>query len=391
MEPIQHDKLKELAMANGGPCVSIYMPLRWAPDERDKNRIRLKNMINAAQDNLEKEFKLGTSESEKLLAPAAALIEGGRFKGIGGDGLALFLSNTVEEQISAPLEFEEMLRIANQFHLQPLLKLFDTGNQYYLLALSQGSIRLFKGDRFQLKPLMLGDDVPESLESALFEDDPEKRLQWHSSTGSDGTPGDRPASFHGHGVTNKEEDKDQILRYFNKVDDGIMQIIAGDELPMLLAGVEYLLPIYRKASSYPHLVNEELRGNVEHLTAEELYQQAWQQMSLRHDQWRQKQLDEYAELEDSALATDSLEKIVPAASYGQVKTLFVAESRSRWGRFDKESGEVTTGDMTSADSIDLVNYAAVQTVLNGGQILIMEEGTMPTGKPAAALLRYSSS
>jgi hypothetical protein len=47
--------------------------------------------------------------------------------------------------------------------------------------------------------------------------------------------------------------------------------------------------------------------------------------------------------------------------------------------------------MTSADSIDLVNYAAVQTVLNGGQILIMEEGTMPTGKPAAALLRYSSS
>jgi hypothetical protein len=238
---------------------------------------------------------------------------------------------------------------------------------------------------------MLGDDVPQSLESALFEDDPEKRLQWHSSTGSDGTPGDRPASFHGHGVTNKEEDKDQILRYFNKVDDGIMQIIAGDELPMLLAGVEYLLPIYRKASSYPHLVDEELRGNVEHLTAEELYQQAWQQMSLRHDQWRQKQLDEYAELEDSALATDSLEKIVPAASYGQVKTLFVAESRSRWGRFDKESGEVTTGDMTSADSIDLVNYAAVQTVLNGGQILIMEEGTMPTGKLAAALLRYSSS
>jgi len=41
--------------------------------------------------------------------------------------------------------------------------------------------------------------------------------------------------------------------------------------PLVLAGVEYLFPIYQEANTYPDLVEEGITGNPENLKPEELH------------------------------------------------------------------------------------------------------------------------
>src|SRR5687767_7735657 len=45
--------------------------------------------------------------------------------------------------------------------------------------------------------------------------------------------------------------------------------------PMVLAAVEHLVPVWRHASTYPHLVDETLAGNPEGLGSHELHAGAW--------------------------------------------------------------------------------------------------------------------
>jgi hypothetical protein len=161
--------------------------------------------------------------------------------------------------------------VDERFHIKPLLPLLSGDGHFYVLALSQNEIRLLQGSRDSVAVVDLV-DVPESLADALRWDDPERQLQWHTGTGAraDG----RAAIFHGHGV-GTDNTKTNILRYFQKVDDGICRILAEDPAPLVLAGVDYLLPIYRSASDYPNLVEGAVTGSPEELSAANLHQAAW--------------------------------------------------------------------------------------------------------------------
>lgn len=85
--------------------------------------------------------------------------------------------------------------------------------------------------------------MPESLADILRRDDAEKQLQFHTGT-SGGGGGGRPAIFHSHG--SEEDLKEDILRYFRQIDRGVEELLKGQRAPLVLAGVDYLLPIYRE-------------------------------------------------------------------------------------------------------------------------------------------------
>ena len=82
------------------------------------------------------------------------------------------------------------------------------------------------------------------------------------------------AIFHGHGVGELPDKKDRILRYFQKVDAGLNDILADQQAPLVLAGVDYLLPIYQQANSYPHLLTDGITGDPEDVSDEDLHRQA---------------------------------------------------------------------------------------------------------------------
>jgi hypothetical protein len=230
-------------------------------------------------------------------------------------------------------------------------------------------------------------DIPQSLNEALRWDDPERQLQWHSQTGQrrDG----RAAMFHGHGTATSEEDKENLLRYFQLLDQGISRIIATESRPLILAGVDYLLPLYRQANSYGNLLDEEIMGNTEHLRDEEIRDRSWSIIQTQVEQQRKAAGLRYQEMAATDLGTTDLQEVLMVAYQGRVDTLFVATDTQEWGRYDPQSGQLThkAGKKEPGD-IDLLNLAAIYTIRNGGQIYAGERENLPDQESLAAILRF---
>lgn len=374
-----------------GPFTSIYMPTYRAGPGTRENPIRFKNLVEEAENRLI-DMGLRSSEARKLLEPAKKLIEDYDFWQQQNDGLAMFLAPELFRHYRLPLNFEELVVVTDRFHLKPLMPLLSDDGQYYVLALSQNEVKLFQGSRYSIKELELYEEIPTSLSEALRFDLPQKQQQFHTATATPGNPGGRrPTQYHGHGVGTDEE-KDNLLRFFQKIDKGLHSFLKNnDSRPLVLAGVEYLFPIYQEANTYPNLISDNgVTGNPEHLKPEMLHQQAWQVVEPLFKQVRQKALAQYKELANTEQASKDARTILPAARFGKVETLFVAVERQLWGAFDADTNTVRLHQEGEIGDEDLLNFAAVQTLLYGGTVYAVSPSEVPDDTLMAAVFRYES-
>jgi hypothetical protein len=382
VEHLTKDDLERLTEERAGPCVSIFMPTHRAGTETRQDPIRLKNLLSRAREQLV-DGGLRSTEADGLLEPARELLEDEEFWRHQADGLALFLSPDSFQRYRLPLPFDELVVvIADRYHVKPLLPLLAEDGEFYVLALSQNDVRFLRATRHGVEEADLG-DAPRSLAEALKFDDPEKQLQFHTGTG--GGAGGRPAVFHGHDP--QGDAKQDLLRFFRQVDAGVTEELKGRLAPLVLAGVDYLLPIYREASSYPHVLEGGIEGNPEGLRPEELRDRAWEVVEPQFAQARLEALDRYGQLAGTGQTSTDLAEVVAAAYYGRVETLFVAAGSRRWGSFDPGSGTVHEHGEPEAGDGDLLDFAAVQTFLNGGTVHVLDPDEMPAGE-VAAVFRY---
>jgi len=112
-------------------------------------------------------------------------------------------------------------------------------------------------------------------------------LQFHTQT-SLAAGGRRPVVFHGSG---EPDPKEEILRYFRGIDRALREVVPPDT-PLILAGVDYLLPLYREVSGVPSLVDESIVGNPDSLGLESLHDQAWAIAQAVFDEEREQALGE---------------------------------------------------------------------------------------------------
>jgi hypothetical protein len=361
------------------------MPTLRAGSEVQQNPVRLKNLLNNAQERLIA-AGLRRPEAVELLEPGRDLLERHDFWKQQGDGLAVFASASDFYHFRLPLAFEELVVVTDRFHTKPLLPLLSGDGRFLILAISQNDLRLLLASRFYVGEVDL-EGVPTSLAEALRYDDPERDLQFHTTTRTPGGAGDRPALFHGQGVSSDEE-KTEILRYFQQVDRGMSELLAGERVPLVLAGVGYLLPIYQEASSYAHLLPEGVEGNPEMLSAEELHREAWVLVQPYLEEQQAEAVNLYQQLADSPQASNTVGEVVPAAYFERVDTLFVALGEQVWGTLDAESGQVETRAERRDGDQDLLDLAAVHTLTNGGTVYAVEPDRVPGGGPVAAIFRY---
>jgi hypothetical protein len=286
-----------------------------------------------------------------------------------------------------PLDLESLLVVGERFHVKPLLPLLSDDGRFYVLALSLGRLALFQGTQWQLSKVDLH-GFPTSLDAALKYDDPEKQLQFHTGTRGPGGTGMRPATFHGQGVS-ADDDKDNILRFFQRVDEGIQPFLQADE-PLVLAGVGYLHALYRDANSYPHLMDEGIEEGADALTPNELRARAWRIVQPQFVSAREQAAALYRKLEGvgSAKVSGELEEIARAAYCGRIASLFVAIGLQRWGTFDSGTNAARLCHEAEPGSQDLLDFAAVQTLMSEGAVYVVKPEQVPGGGSAAAVFRY---
>ena len=385
MDILTRAELEQLMRKEQQWCVSIYMPTHRTGREAQQDPIRLKNLLGEAEKRLSDQG-VGTRDVQQMLELASKCLQDSYFWQHQSDGLAIFITSNRVRSYRLPLNFEEFVAVMDHFHIKPLLPLFTGDGQFYILALSQNEVRLLLGTRYSVSEVDIG-QVGGSLAEAIPSVNHQMSLQLHSS-GSSGGSGS--VTFHGQGGGSDESAKKELLRYFRLVADGLKEFLQGNRAPLVLAGVEYLLPIYKEANTYPNLIDTVIKGNPDLLSADELHKSAWEIIRPLFQAAQEEAFAHYQQLagQASERVADTLEKIVPAAYHGQVETLFVAAGEQQWGILNPVTNEIELHDQMESGDEPLLDLATVHTYLKGGTVYAVEPEMVPGGTPAAAVLRY---
>jgi len=384
MENFTREDLKKLMQNREALCLSMYMPTHPQDANHEQDRIRLKNLLNRAQKTAQEQAADDSSLKTNIDAARELLMDDDFWSRIA-KGLAIFISGAERFFYRLPLPFEEHFVSGERFHLKPLLPLLTNNGRYYLLALSRKSPRLLYCTRFHAAEIELS-DLPGSLEETLGYDWDPRSLQFHTGA-VEGGGGDRPAMFHGQGA-GVDDTKDDVLRYFRRVDRSVKNALPDPEAPLILAGVEPLPPLYREINTYGNLMDRVVETNADDQDDASLQRLAWEIVQPHFEQSRKDAEERYNNNRGTGYAVADPHSVVPSARFGRVDVLFVAQGGQLWGRFDPEANAVTVENKPADDSEDLLNLAAVDTLQNGGTVYVVEPEQVPESAPLAALLRY---
>jgi len=382
MDTFTTQDLQLLFERQSGPCVSIYMPVHPREGDSEQDKIRLKNLLREAEERLRAQG-LRTPEARRMLAPAEALLQDSLFWLRGGDGLAIFCAEEFFQRYRLGLPFSELLVVASRFHVKPLIPHVAGDGRFYILALSQKQVRLLEATRHTVAEIE-PERTPPALAEALQYERYEKVLLFHTETGPG--PGLRPPLYYGHDPD--DEAKERLVRWFHKIDDELAAIRGDTHAPLVLAGVEYLFPLFREANTYPYLVEGGVPGNPEVLRPEELHAAAWPLVEPIFTADRQAAAERYAALAGTGRTGADVREVVPAASYGRVDTLFVPVDTQVWGLFDPETGTVEVHDAPDSADGDLLDLAALYTLEKSGTVYAVPPEEVPGGGQLAAIYRY---
>lgn len=387
MDTLKKTDLEQLIEANGQWHISLYMPTHPVGQEHLQDPIRLKNLLSQVEKDL-LAYDVRRPDVEQILRPAEELLTNKEFWQTEGSGLAVFLSRDLSRIYRLSAGFDELAIVGKSFYVQPILPLLNGNQNFYLLTLSQNLTRLFIASRDNLSEVELI-DTPRSMSEALQMDDLQKNLGFQTSTESSGTGSERAAIHYGQGEeTNKKE---LMRRYFQQVDEGIARVVENSTIPMVIAGVDYLLPIFRETTSYKNIVEAGIGGNADRQDLTELHAQAWKLVEPTFLDNQQKAIDRFLEFhgQQNGLATSSLDDAVKAAIGGRVETLIVPLGVQKWGRYDPATDSVHFDEEPTPENEDMINYAAAQTILNSGSVYAVPADQLPGGEDVAAILRYA--
>jgi hypothetical protein len=381
MPLLSQEELKTIIAASHSPAVSIFLPTHRAGPEIQQDRIRLKNLLKQAETQLVKEGTRPT-DARELIEPVSALIDDASFWRRQSDGLAIVLAHDVFRVYRLPVVVQELVAVSDRFYVKPLLPLLINDARFYILALSQKSVRLLECSRDHIHEIDLP-DMPQGMDGALPEG-PAPQLQRHTLP----IGGRNAARFHGHGVGTDDVDVINLNRYFYKVDDGLENVLKHQQAPLILACVGYLAPLYREVTRYPHVLESIVAGNPDGVKNQELHQKAWAIAEPHFRRDRELAAAQYHERMAEGRASHTIRDILIAAHQGRVATLFVPVSVQRWGRFDfdrltcEEHAEEQPGDD------DLLELTTVQTLMHGGRVYGVQPDEVPDKQLLAAVYRF---
>ncbi len=385
MNLLRRTDLETLIQDYEGQCVSMYMPTHSVGREVQQDPIRFKNLVDKAEEKLVNGGMRRPNVVE-LLKPARQLHDDQVFWQHQSSGLVVFLTQGMFRAYRLPLDLDTLLVIADRFHIKPLITLLNDEGYVYILALSQSGTHLFQATHYSMQELELT-DVPGSLEEFRNRGHAKPHVQMHTQAQPSGGGGDRAGVFHGQGI-----DKDsaaELRQYFNQIDKAVTDALSGSRVPLVLAGLKELLPIYEQVNTYTYLMPQGIERNPETLSEKELWEKGWTIVAPRFQREKEEALSRYRYLRaNKDLTTTELEDIVPAAYHGRIDTLLVAQDAHCWGIYESDMNKVTVQGDPNTENEDLLDFAAAHTLLKSGAVHMLEPDQMPDQAQAAAILRY---
>jgi len=292
--------------------VSLYVPMEITGDY-EKNRIRWKNACQEAK----KELESREEGAGKMMRPAEALIEDSDFWAHQSACLAGFYSKDYDQTLHLANSIMDIVSVNDNFYTSPLISEVTNNERIFILAISKNETRFFEAVPDGIYPVKISDVVVDDMDEALNLDDPAVSTQHHSAGGG--------AIYHANGP-GTDMDTIRTKQYMRRIDDGIMEIIHDENVPLVLACVEEYYPVYKDVTKYNHLSEHMVTGNPENLTPSQLRAQ----IEPVYKEIRQKKLDTFKRhfgiRSGENLTSEDMSEIATLASQDNVEQILVSKS-----------------------------------------------------------------
>ncbi|HTX36826.1 MAG TPA: hypothetical protein VME43_17475 [Bryobacteraceae bacterium] len=374
-EVLTFAELQPLASANG-PHLTALVSLT-TPSEIE---VRIKNAMRGLQ---RKAAERGgdPDTSAALIAPIRDLATAVQTEGVWAHALILFRSPDLFRYYWLHGQFQDMQADGDWFQVRPLLRTLAHETRFYLLALSQHHVRLLVCTQHRAEPADTGTNIPRNLEDWMNNRQPDHLLATRSFAGR--SIGGMKGVVSGTG-TERERSEEYLAHFFKEVDKAVTARLRGETRPLVLAGVDRELAIYRRVNSYRPTLEKAVPGSPDGLPDRALHERAMEVVMGIFTEPLRKALSDIGESAGTPRCSIDPRSIVQAAFQGRVRGLLIAANAEYRGAWNEETQDVDTGNPTE----ELLNAAALQTVRQGGRAFVVNEADMPVNAPAAALFHF---
>lgn len=353
-----------------GPFVTIMLNTQVAFQQVEKSHLKFKNFVKEAKQRYEKRYP--NLDWSVIQEKADSILNDRDFWRNGSKSLAIIL--TPHETFVHPLsiEVDDQYYVGDTPYLLAIIKNAQFNYSYYVLALNRDSMALYKMENKKLVEVPLPADAPTTLEISLGteRDDSRGVLHYRSSSNL--------GSHAGHGTNTKEEELEiDWSNYYLAVGKYLKDFFETEEkLPIFLYGLPENQTLFRKVvrsihvdqtisvpSSPTQLSLQELEKNLESIQKE----------------LQEKEVLAYQRLMDGKYV-HHLSDIKQSAKTGRIGQLFIATSNLTDGFGDDPD--------TEYDWRQELNSLSIDTLINGGDVYVLEQKNAPGQKGLIASLRY---
>jgi hypothetical protein len=375
-------EIKEFAGAPG-PWVTIFLPADGLGGRNKSLAARLQKAIDSAEEKL-RERQLTLDQIQRLLDPlrssATTLEEEAQQR-----TLALFRSADELKTYWLPDEQNKTVVVADNVYIRPFLKNIEGEWVFYILALSQKDVRLLRCNERSSEEIDVKDYFTPNIDDYLAFKKPDHVLDNRITAGP--SVGSGTSIMFGTG-TEAERKDEYLLHFYKQVNDGVVGLLRGQErMPLVLCGVQQSLSAYRRVNGWSNTPEEGVHGAPNGLRGGEMHARALDVLK----RMRERELDDILAQHDrqaGEIAQAGVDDIVRFAYEGRVLNLFVAEQANVLGRFDEGQFRARAHQTDRPGDEDLVNAAAVQTLLHGGRVHALPQARLPGNRPMACIARY---
>lgn len=387
LESLQAETIQELVRAVG-PCITLVLPPYRLGEPEQSATALLKTSLQdaarqlAARQIAEPEIRSLLEPLEDLAKDKALLagLHGGRviFRSPG-----TFRQIELAETVGLPESVVgTSLVIGAGFHIRPILTAAALPSNIYVVELTKKDVALLRCAHGRVARMELPKGTPQTLDEALAFDAPDHDLVNRSTSGPS-TGSMRGVRF-GTG-SGRETQYAYLADFYKAVDRGVNEILRSTSAPVVLAGVGEDVAIYRSINTYPHLISRGIRpGAGGPISQIDLLRHANDIVRFDFQERTAVALAVSKERLGPARFSTNLLGILQAAAEGRVSEAYLDENAYNKGTFE---GRIFGGTINWRDE-DLLNVAAIETLLRGGAAYSMPSHLMPEGAVAAAILRY---
>jgi hypothetical protein len=381
LESLQLEKIHEL-VRSPGPCVTLLLP-PYRPGEQSKpiSALVKSNIQEVARQlagrNIPETVTSDLIDALDQLAADPDLSGGSHW------GRAIFRSPDTFRQFALTEVVKPAVQVGGCFEIRPILPELHLPAEFYLLRLSKKNVQVFRCAGLRAEALKLPAGVPETLEEALAFKQPDHDLENRSSAGS--STGSMQGVRFGTG-SGRETQQTYLADFYKAVDRGVRELLGpASDAPLVLAGVDEDTVLYRMINRYPNLLARRVHGTPGAAALEnDILQQAYGVVRSDCVERAARALRDSKERVAPTRFVTGVSAILRAAVEGRVARLYIDQAARMYGVFEG----TRRGDRWNWGEEDLLNIAAVKTILQGGLAFALPTGRIPDGAAAAAILRY---